>query len=157
MLDLNTLNDSTNGLLLKYAIAINDAGQILASGVYPGGTGAAILLTPNALVINKVTVTLGVLQHNGSNYTQTVTVTNKGTTTIPGPISVALDGLNPAVTLTNAAGTTVYTGPGSVYANVSTSDLAAGATTASFTLEFSNPGNAAIKYKGRVLGTAAPR
>ena len=157
MLDLNTLNDSTNGLLLKYAISINDAGQILAFGVYPGGTGASILLTPNALVINKVTIKPGPLQHSGSNYTQTITVTNKGTTTISGPISVALDSLNPAVTLTNASGTTVYTGPGSVYANVSTSDLAAGATTALFTLEFSNPSHVAIKYQGRALGTSAPR
>jgi hypothetical protein len=156
-LDLNTLNDSTGGLLLKQAIAINNAGQILATGVYPGGTGASILLTPNALVSNPVLVTKGPIQINGTTYSQTVTVQNNGTTTIAGPISVALDGLTAGVILTNKTGKTAYTGPGSVYANVSSSDLAAGATTAAFTLVFSNPQLKTINYTARVLGTSAPR
>jgi hypothetical protein len=155
-IDLNTLNDSTGGLQLKTAIAINDAGQILCSGVYPGAA-AVILLTPNALVITPVTVTKGKLQHTGSTYTQTVTVTNGGTTTITGPISVALDALTSGVTLTNATGTTAYAGLGSPYADVSTSDLAAGATTAAFTLVFNNPGHVAVKYATRVLAGPAPR
>jgi len=154
--DLNTLNDSTGGLLLKQAIAINNAGQILATGVYPGA-GATILLTPNALVSNPVLVTKGPFQISGTTYSQTVTVQNSGTTTIPGPISVALDGLTAGVTLTNKTGKTVYTGPGSVYANVSSSDLAAGATAAAFTLVFSNPQLKTINYTARVLGSAAPR
>ena len=154
--DLNTLNDSTGGLLLKQAIAINQAGQILATGVYPGA-GASVLLTPNALVINPVVVTKGPLQISGTTYSQTVTVQNAGTTTITGPISVALDGLTAGVTLTNKTGKTVYTGPGSVYANVSASDLPAGATTAAFTLVFSNPKLKTINYTPRVLGSAAPR
>jgi hypothetical protein len=154
--DLNTLNDSTGGLLLKQAIAINQAGQILATGVYPGA-GASVLLTPNALVINPVVVTKGPLQISGTTYSQTVTVQNAGTTTITGPISVALDALTAGVTLTNKTGKTVYTGPGSVYANVSASDLPAGATTAAFTLVFSNPKLKTITYTARVLGSAAPR
>jgi probable HAF family extracellular repeat protein len=154
--DLNTLNDSTGGLLLKYAIAINNAGQILASGVYPGA-GASVLLTPNALVINPVVVTKGPMQISGTTYSQTVTVQNLGTTTITGPISVALDGLTGGVALTNKTGKTLYTGPGSAYANVSSSDLSAGATTAAFTLVFSNPQLKTINYTARVLGTAAPR
>jgi probable HAF family extracellular repeat protein len=154
--DLNTLNDSTGGLLLKQAIAINQAGQILATGVYPGA-GASVLLTPNALVINPVVVTKGPLQISGTTYSQTVTVQNAGTTTITGPISVALDGLTAGVTLTNKTGKTVYTGPGSVYANVSASDLPAGATTTAFTLIFSNPKLKTINYTPRVLGSAAPR
>jgi hypothetical protein len=154
--DLNTLNDSTGGLLLKQAIAINQAGQILATGVYPGA-GASVLLTPNALVINPVVVTKGPLQISGTTYSQTVTVQNAGTTTITGPISVALDGLTAGVTLTNKTGKTVYTGPGSVYANVSASDLPAGATTTAFTLIFSNPKLKTINYTARVLGSAAPR
>lgn len=154
--DLNTLNDSTGGLLLKYAIAINNVGQILASGVYPGA-GASVLLTPNALVTNPVVVTKGAMQISGTTYSQTVTVQNAGTTTITGPISVALDGLTGGVTLTNKTGKTVYTGPGSVYANVSASDLPAGATTTAFTLVFSNPSLKTINYTARVLGSAAPR
>jgi hypothetical protein len=154
--DLNTLNDSTGGLLLKQAIAINIAGQILATGVYPGA-GATILLTPNALVINPVVVTKGPMQISGKTYSQTVTVQNNGTTTITGPISVALDGLTAGVTLTNRTGRTVYTGPGSVYANVSASDLPAGATTTAFTLVFSNPQLKTINYSPRVLGSSAPR
>jgi probable HAF family extracellular repeat protein len=154
--DLNTLNDSTGGLLLKYAISINNAGQILATGVYPGA-GATILLTPNALVVNPVVVTKGPIQVSGTTYSQTVTVQNNGTTTITGPISVALDALTPGVVLTNKTGKTVYTGPGSVYANVSTSDLLAGATTSAFTLVFSNPQLKTINYTPRVLGSAAPR
>jgi hypothetical protein len=154
--DLNTLNDSTGGLLLKQAIAINNAGQILATGVYPGA-GASVLLTPNALVINPVLVTKGTLVINGTTYSQTVTVQNLGTTAITGPISVALDGLASGVILTNKTGKTVYTGPGSVYANVSSSDLQPDATTSAFTLVFSNPKLKTINYTGRVLGSAAPR
>ncbi len=150
--DLNTVNDFGNGLLLTQAIAINNAGQILAVG-----SSASLLLTPNALVINPVVVTKGPMQISGTTYSQTVTVQNAGTTTIKGPISVALDGLTAGVTLTNKTGRTVYTGPGSVYANVSSSDLPVGATTAAFTLVFSNPQLKTINYTARVLGTSAPR
>jgi hypothetical protein len=156
VIDLNLLNDSTGGLLLTTAIAINDAGQILCSGAYPGA-GAPILLTPNTLVITPVTVIKGPLQHNGSTYTQTVTVTNGGTSTITGPISVALDALTSGVTLTSVTGTTAYAGLGSPYADVSASDLAPGATTAAFTLVFNNPGHVAVKYGARVLAGPAPR
>jgi probable HAF family extracellular repeat protein len=155
-IDLNTLNDSTGGLLLKQAIAINNVGQILATGVFPGA-GASVLLTPNALVINPVVVTRGPMQISGTTYSQTVTVQNAGTTTITGPISVALDGLTPGVILTNKTGKTVYSGPGSVYANVSSSNLASGATTTAFTLVFSNPQLKTINYAARVLGSSAPR
>lgn len=154
--DLNTLNDSTGGLLIKQAIAINIAGQILATGVYPGA-GASVLLTPNAIVTNPVVVTKGPMQISGTTYSQTVTVQNAGTTTITGPISVALDGLTGGVALTNKTGRTVYTGPGSVYANVSSSDLPAGATTSAFTLVFSNPQLKTINYAARALGSSAPR
>jgi len=155
--DLNGLNDSTNGVFLGDSLAINDSGQILCGGVFSGAGSSTVLLTPNALVINPVTFTLGALQHNGSTYTQVITLTNKGTTTITGPISVALDGLPSGVTLTNATGTTMYTGPGSAYVDVSASDLVAGSTTSSFTLVFSNPGHVAIKFKGRALGSPAAR
>ena len=156
-IDLNTINDSINGLLLRYALSINASGQILAQGVYPGCCTASILLTPNALVTNPVLVTVGPMQIQGTKYSQTVTVQNQGTTTITGPISVALDLLTPGVVLTNKTGKTVYSGPGSVYANVSSGDLTAGSTTAAFTLVFSNPQLKTITYSARVLGSAAPR
>jgi probable HAF family extracellular repeat protein len=156
VVDLNTLNDSTGGLLLKQAIALNSVGQILATGVYPGA-GASVLLTPNALVTNPVLVTKGPMQISGTTYSQTVTVQNLGATTITGPISVALDNFTAGVVLTNKTGKTFYTGPGSVYANVSASDLPAGVTTAAFTLVFSNPSLKTITYTARVLGTSAPR
>ena len=156
VIDLNAVNDSTNGLFLKAAISINDVGQILVTAQYPGA-GAPTLLTPNALVITPVQITKGAMQINGTTYSQTVTVKNLGTTTITGPISVALDGFTTGVTLTNSNGKTVYTRPGSVYANVSPSDLAPNATTAVFTLTFSNPQLKTITYTPRVLGTSAPR
>ena len=154
-LDLNSLNDSTGGLLLREAIGINNAGQILVIAV--NGTNNTVLLTPNALVSNPVVVTKGPIQISGTTYSQTVTVQNAGTTTIKGPISVALDVLTPGVVLSNKTGKTVYTGPGSVYADVSSSDLTAGSTTPAFTLVFSNPQLKTINYTARVLGSAAPR
>jgi hypothetical protein len=159
MLDLSTLNDFGNGLLLSDVFAINDRGQILCAG-----SSATILLTPAATWIQPVIFAKGTLQHNGATYTQTITVTNSGMVAnsgakaIPATISIALDGLTSGVTLTNATGTTQFAGPfGSPYVDVSSSDLAPGATTAAFTLTFSNPAHATIQYTPRVLATAAPR
>jgi len=130
---------------------------MLCAGVYPGVGAATVLLTPRALVTNPVAFTLGPINNNGTTYTQTIRVTNNGSTPLPGPISVALDYLTGGVKLTNAKGTTFYTGPGSVYVNVSSSTLAAGATTPNFTLVFSNPQAQTIRYKPRVLDGPAPR
>lgn len=152
VIDLNGLNDYPGGLNLSTTTAINDAGQILADA-----NGAPILLTPLALVTNPVLVTPAKPVISGTTYSIDVTVKNLGSTPITGPVSVALDGLTKGVTLTNGSGTTFYSGPGSVYANVRSSDLAAGATTAPFTLVFNNPGLKTIKFAGRVLGTTAPR
>jgi hypothetical protein len=44
-----------------------------------------------------------------------------------------------------------------VNANVSAGDLQTGATTAPFTLVFSNPQLKVINYTPRVLGSSAPR
>jgi hypothetical protein len=154
--DLNTLNDGTNGLFLRHVVAINDRGQMLVKGFY-SGTAATVLLTPASTWIGAVTFTKGKLVRNGTTATQTITVTNAGATVIPGTVSIALDGLTPAATLTNAAGVTQFASPiGSPYVDVSATDLAAGATTASFTLTFSSPGGA-IKYTPRVLASKAPR
>ena len=155
-LDLNLLNDGTNGLFLRHVVAINDRGQMLVNGQYPGA-GATVLLTPSSMWIGAVTFTKGKATRKGTTVTQTITVTNTGATAIPGTVSIALDGLTSGATLTNAAGTTQYASPiGSPYVDVSASDVAAGATTVSFTLTFSSPGGT-IKYTPRVLATNAPR
>jgi hypothetical protein len=153
VLDLNLLNDFGNGLVLGNALAINDRGQILCTG-----SSATFLLTPAATWIQPVTFAKGTLQHNGTTYTQTITVTNTGASAVPGRVSIALDGLTSGVTLSNATGATQYAGPvGSPYVDVSASDLAPGATTASFTLTFSYSGGGTIKYTPRVLASSAPR
>jgi len=155
-LDLNTLNDAS-GLFLKEATVINDRGQILCIGL-SSGNSISVLLTPAANWIQPVAFVRGALQKHGSTATQTITVTNKGANAIPGTVSIALDGLTPGATLTNATGLTQYAGPfGSPYVDVSASDLAPGATTAEFTLTFSYSGGGSIKYTPRVLATAAAR
>ena len=156
VIDLNTVNDSTGGLMLRSAFAINDSGQILCSGTY-SGTLATVLLTPNALVTNPVTITKGPLNHSGSTYRQTIIVTNEGTTAITAPVSVVLDGLTQGVTLKNATGRTVYVGAGSPYVDISPAELVPGAATAAFTLTFANSGQLAISYNTRVLAGPAPR
>jgi hypothetical protein len=156
-LDLNLLNDGTNGLFLRHVVAINDRAQMLVNGQYPGGTSATVLLTPSSMWIGAVTFTKGTPIRKGTTVTQTITVTNNGATAIPGIVSIALDGLTSGATLTNAVGTTQYASPiGSPYVDVNASDLATGATSASFTLTFSSPGGA-IKYTPRVLAMKAPR
>jgi hypothetical protein len=103
-------------------------------------------------------VTKGVVQWHGTTATQTVTVTNTGPNVIPGQISIALDALTSGVTLTSATGKTMYAGPfGSPYVDISSFDLAPGGTTSLFTLTFSSPVKVQIKYKPRVLASAAPR
>jgi hypothetical protein len=156
-LDLNGLTDSPNSPFLRQALSVNEAGQILIAGVYPGAATATVLLTPNALVSNPVTFTIGKVHHNGSTYTQTISVSNNGSTTMPGPISIALDGLTSGVTLTNSDGKTFYTGPGSEYVNVSATALDSGASTPPFKLVFSNPQGKTISYKPRALQSSAAR
>ena len=156
VLDLNTLNDGTNGLFLRHVVAINDRGQMLVIGQFPGA-GATVLLTPASMWNGTVTFTKGTPQRSGTTVTQTITVTNTGAAAIPGTVSIALDGLTSGAVLTNASGSTQYASPIlSPYVDVSTSDLAPGATTASFTLTFSSPGGT-IKYTPRVLARNAPR
>jgi hypothetical protein len=75
-------------------------------------------------------------------YTQRVTITNSSASTIAGPFSVAIDALSTNATLSNLSGNTYINIPG-------VSQLAAGAS-ASVTLQFTNPTNAAINYTTRV-------
>lgn len=79
-------------------------------------------------------------------YTQKVTITNSSASTIAGPFSVAIDALSTNASLSNRSGNT---SSGS-YINIpGASQLAAGAS-ASVTLQFANPTNAAINYTTRI-------
>lgn len=65
------------GLFLKHAI--NDRGEILVTGLYPGGTSAPALRTPASMWIGPGKFTPGTLVRNGTTATQNITMTNVGT------------------------------------------------------------------------------
>ena len=90
-------------------------------------------------------------------FVQTVSLTNNGTTTVTGPISLVLDGLTSNITLYGATGSTACVAPqGSPYITASAADLAPGAS-ASVTLQFTDPTKAAITYNTRLLAGAGNR
>ncbi len=84
-------------------------------------------------------------------FLQTITLTNAGTSPIPGPVSVALDSLSAGAGLFNKAGVTVCNPTGSPFINAGFTSLAAGGST-SVVLQFTDPSKAAITYTTRVLG-----
>jgi hypothetical protein len=92
-------------------------------------------------------------------YLQVVTITNSSASSLPGPISLALDNLSPNATLVNLDGTTVYATPaGSPFIDLvaNTGALAPGASV-SVVLEFLDPSNTGITYTARVLSGAGTR
>lgn len=110
---------------------------------------------------SSVQVTRGayVYDRRSQQYSQQVQLTNAGTTPVPAPLLLALDGLSANATLFNPAGTTVNLAPlGSPYVSVPIGGtVLAPGQTASVTLVFVNPTRAAINYTARVLaGTPAP-
>ncbi len=93
-----------------------------------------------------------------NQYTQTVTVTNRGYQAITGPINVVLDNLSSNTSLANATGTTANNAPlNAPYITVpNSSSLAAGASV-TVTLQFAAPTTGSISYSPRtVVGTATP-
>jgi hypothetical protein len=83
-------------------------------------------------------------------YAQTVKLTNNGSSSIAGLISLALDDLSGNASLFNAAGTTACAAPlGSPYITLP-SPLAPGAS-ATVVLQFTDPTKAGITYTTRVL------
>ena len=81
-----------------------------------------------------------------------MTITNNNATALSGPFYLVLDSLSVNATLANASGnTSVYT-PVSSYITVPGATLAPGAS-ASVTLQFNNPTNAAITYTPRTLNS----
>ena len=86
-------------------------------------------------------------------YVQKVTITNNNAAALNGPFYYVLDSLSTNATLFNASGTTsVYTPAGSSFIAVPGATLAPGAS-ASVTLQFNNPTNAAITYSPRTLNS----
>lgn len=121
--------------------------------------GAYEIQTPLLDVSASVQVTRGGFRRNATTgrYTQTVTLTNTGGTTISGPVSLVLDALSSNATLFNATGTTALRAPlGSPYLDLSASSLAPGSAV-TLTLEFTNPTNARISYNTRVLAGPGKR
>lgn len=112
-------------------------------------------LTANATTLTNVFTALDIerggytVNRRTNKVTQTVTVTNLGSTTVTGPVQLVLDNLT-NTTLTNAAGTTASNLPASPYLTVSTGDMAAG-TIATVTLQFALPSNGGVTYSARTV------
>jgi len=105
--------------------------------------------------LNNVAVKLGgfVRDRRSGLYAQQVTLTNNTAGALAGPFFLVLDGLSPSATLNNASGTSsVYPPTARPYITVSGSSLAPGAS-ATVSLQFSNPTNAAISYTARTLNS----
>ncbi len=114
-----------------------------------------------AAVPTNVTVTRGgfVLDRRTGTFTQQLTLTNTGTTTVSGTVAIALDSLSTNATLATSAGVTAATAPtGSPLAvvNVGSDSVLTPGETATVVLQFSNPTRAAITYNTRVLGGVTP-
>jgi hypothetical protein len=101
--------------------------------------GVILKTIPNV----RIAVSPVMYNHQSHTATQTITVTNLLSVTIPGPINVAFEDLTPDVTLINTGGTSDE-GP---YVTVvpSNSSLAPGAS-ASVTLQFKVPDFKGIAY-----------
>lgn len=133
-------------------VAINDAGQILARNE---GSLEAKLLTPAALVTaDRATASAATPIPVTGGFDVQITVTNRTSAPLPGPVSVALDGIA-ARRFPNRAGVTAYAGPaGSALATVTTGDIAGNAS-ASVTVRIT--GAAVPAVAPRVLAGPAPR
>jgi hypothetical protein len=164
------------GLVLDAASLQIDGRQVQADGTWPGfaptiqsPVGGIINVTLNpgeAVVIrsgvptdvlSRVRIKTGLLS-GGNSPSQFVAIANVSSTTIDGPIYLAVDGLAPGVTLANAIGTVANVPPAGVpYVIVlgAGQSLAPGAA-AGTQLRWSTSG-APISYSARVLsGPGAP-
>lgn len=104
---------------------------------------------------NNVAIARGgfVRDRRTGKYVQQITITNNNATALNGPFYYVLDSLSTNATLFNANGSTsVYTPAGSSFITVPGATLAPGAS-ASVTLQFNNPTNAAITYSPRTLNS----
>jgi hypothetical protein len=92
-------------------------------------------------------------------YARTLTLTNNGATTIPGPLALVISGLSTNASLLNPAGTTAAgctLAAGAPYVSVPVASLAPGGTV-TVTLYFADPSRAAITFSTSVTaGSGAP-
>jgi uncharacterized cupredoxin-like copper-binding protein len=149
-----------------------DAGsQAVSTGTASTGSSSTLALTlqadgtvsfksPCAVdATSSVAVTRGGIRYNFATgrFAQGVTITNMGTASIGGPVSLVVDNLSSNASLYSPTGSTGCAAPlGSPYVTVSTSDLAPGAS-ASTTLQFTDPTKTAVTYNTRVLAGAGNR
>ncbi len=117
--------------------------------------GGQLFTVQEIAPLNNVAVKLGgfVRDRRTGLYSQQVTLTNKTAGALAGPFFLVLDGLSPSATLSNAVGSTsVYPPTAKPYITVPGTSLAPGAS-ATVSLQFSNPTNAAISYTARTLNS----
>ncbi len=132
--------------------SLNDAGQFTA-----GDGGAFYLLTPTGACAADVTSQLAITRggfrynHGTGHFTQAITVTNTGGSSIAGPISIALDNVPSNATLFGISGATLCATPqGSPYMNLAAATLDPGVPIA-VTIEFIDTAQTGIAYNIRVL------
>ncbi len=124
--------------------------QVVANGIASDPTAFTI---PATDVSSQITFTRGDFRYRpGTNtFAQIVTLTNSGSTTINGPINLALDFLSRNGRLANSSGKTSATSPrGNPYITVQSTSLAAGASI-SVLLSFSDLNYGRITYAARIL------
>jgi|GEM_PF-945928 len=165
---LNAFSPATQGQVFSYGIPQDEAAHT--------GTGSADVTSDSLLIAGNTftysaapysatVITLGLdpatsltLQRSGytlnrrtNRVVQTVTVTNTGSSEVPGPVYLALGDLSSNTALANAAGMTSRVAPmSSPYVLVSNSSIAAGASV-TVVLEFTPPSSGGVSYTPRAV------
>ena len=142
---------------------IRDTSAILSTIEQRFGLGALNARDAGATTFFNAFTTLDlaraafVVNRRTNQITQVVTITNRGSSAITGPIHLVLDSLSGNTSLANKTGVTSANAPaGSPYVTVTTSGLAAGASK-TVTLQFTLPSSGGVTYSARtVTGTTAP-
>ena len=138
---------------------LNDAGQFTATD----GANGRVLVSPSGAcgqdVSPQTQVTRGGFRYNhtGARFSQAVTVTNGGGSSITGPISLAFDKLPATATLFGISGVTQCLPPqGSQFINLGSASLASG-DSVSATLQFINTEKSGVSYQPRIITGSARR
>jgi hypothetical protein len=148
--DLNTLQKVFQVTATTPTGFLNDAANPSPDGSFDLSDMFKPGVIPKNIPNVRVTVSAVMYNWKSKTATQTITVTNLLSSTIPGPISIALDDLTPGVTLINSNGSSSSEEEESPYITVvpSNSSLAPGAS-ASVTLQFKVPDFTGLAYEVR--------